>query len=108
MKEVNLTIRIEPDLRAAFTQAAEAEHRPASQVLRELMRGYISHVKARASSSRPSISAEERAKREKAVKNAQASVALEGFMLTEGAKAHAARFINGEIDLSEFVQGRNL
>ncbi len=43
-KEVQMTIRIEPALRAEFTQAAMRDHRPASQVLRELMRSYIKTV----------------------------------------------------------------
>ena len=43
-KEVQMTIRIEPALRAEFTQAALRDHRPASQVLRELMRSYIKTV----------------------------------------------------------------
>ena len=34
-------IRIDPQLKAAFTAAAEAEHRPAADVLRGLMRLYI-------------------------------------------------------------------
>lgn len=40
-KDAVFTMKIEPELRAAFMAEAEAEHRPASQVLRELMRGYI-------------------------------------------------------------------
>lgn len=43
-KEVQMTIRIEPALRAEFTEAALRDHRPASQVLRELMRSYIKTV----------------------------------------------------------------
>lgn len=43
-KEVQMTIRIEPALRAEFTEAAMRDHRPASQVLRELMRSYIKTV----------------------------------------------------------------
>lgn len=35
------TMKLEPELREAFMAAAEADHRPASQVVRELMRGYI-------------------------------------------------------------------
>ncbi|MEO7494270.1 MAG: antitoxin of toxin-antitoxin stability system [Massilia sp.] len=35
------TMELEPELRAAFMAEAEAAHRPASQVLRELMRKFM-------------------------------------------------------------------
>jgi predicted transcriptional regulator len=34
-------MKLEPDLRAEFMAAAEASHRPASQVVRELMREFV-------------------------------------------------------------------
>jgi predicted transcriptional regulator len=34
-------MKLEPELRATFMAAAASEDRPASQVVRELMRGYI-------------------------------------------------------------------
>ncbi len=40
-KEAVFTMKLESDLRADFMAAAEAAHRPASQVLRELMREFI-------------------------------------------------------------------
>ncbi len=40
-KEAIFTMKLEADLRTAFMAEAEAAHRPASQVVRELMRGYI-------------------------------------------------------------------
>ena len=40
-KEAVFTMKLEPDLRAEFMSAAEAAHRPASQVLRELMREFV-------------------------------------------------------------------
>lgn len=40
-KEAVFTMKLEPELRAAFMAAAADEDRPASQVMRELMRGYI-------------------------------------------------------------------
>jgi len=60
-KEVQMTIRIEPELRADFTEAALRDHRPAAQVLRELMRGYIKQVNAkdRASALETSLDAGE-------------------------------------------------
>lgn len=40
-KEAVFTMKLEPELRAAFMAEAAASHRPASQVLRELMRGFV-------------------------------------------------------------------
>jgi hypothetical protein len=34
-------MKLEPDLRAAFMAEAEAAHRPASQVVRDLMREFV-------------------------------------------------------------------
>ena len=40
-KEAVFTMKLEPELRDQFMAEAEASHRPASQVLRELMREFI-------------------------------------------------------------------
>ena len=40
-KEAVFTMKLESDLRAEFIAEAEAIHRPASQVVRELMREFI-------------------------------------------------------------------
>ena len=40
-KEAVFTMKLEPGLRAEFMAEAEASHRPASQVLRELMREFV-------------------------------------------------------------------
>lgn len=40
-KAAVFTMKLEPDLRAEFMAAAEANHRPASQVVRELMREFV-------------------------------------------------------------------
>ncbi len=39
-KEAVFTMKLEPELREAFMAEAEAAHRPASQVVRELMRDF--------------------------------------------------------------------
>lgn len=39
--KATFTIRVEPSLRDAFKAACEANHRPASLVLRDLMRTYL-------------------------------------------------------------------
>lgn len=41
-KEAVFTLKLENDLRTEFMAAAAGEHRPAAQVVRELMRGYVS------------------------------------------------------------------
>ncbi len=40
-KAAVFTMKLEPELRADFMAEAEAAHRPASQVLRELMREFV-------------------------------------------------------------------
>ena len=46
-KAAMFTMKLEPDLRDAFMAAAEADHRPASQVVRELMREFIARQQER-------------------------------------------------------------
>lgn len=41
MKEAVFTMKLEPQLRADFISASQEVHRPASQVLRELMREFV-------------------------------------------------------------------
>jgi predicted transcriptional regulator len=40
-KEAVFTMKLEPELRDEFMAEAEAAHRPASQVVRELMREFV-------------------------------------------------------------------
>ena len=40
-KEAVFTMKLEPELRADFMTEAEVAHRPASQILRELMREFV-------------------------------------------------------------------
>ena len=40
-KEAVFTMKLEPELREAFMAAAKRDDRPASQILREFMRGYV-------------------------------------------------------------------
>ncbi len=40
-KEQSFNLRIDPKLKAAFQAAAEAEDKPAAQVLRDFMRVYV-------------------------------------------------------------------
>jgi len=50
------------------------------------------------------ISDDERHRRERAVNFARASIGLEGFIPSNAEEAHARRFINGEIELADFIQ----
>ena len=47
-KESSFNFRIDPALKAAFTQATEAEDKPAAQVLRDFMRAYVKRRERRA------------------------------------------------------------
>ncbi|TDB56305.1 antitoxin of toxin-antitoxin stability system [Photorhabdus luminescens] len=47
-KQVVFTMKLESDLRDHFMAATAAEHRPASQVVRELMHEYVQRHKYRA------------------------------------------------------------
>jgi antitoxin component of MazEF toxin-antitoxin module len=40
-KETSFNLRIDPNLKAAFTAATEAEDKPAAQVVRDFMRAYV-------------------------------------------------------------------
>ena len=40
-KEAVFTLKLEPELRDEFMAEAEAAHRPASQIVRELMRDFV-------------------------------------------------------------------
>lgn len=51
----------------------------------------------------PSISEEERARRQAAVDTARASVGLEGFKISAAEEARAQCFIDGRLSLAEFV-----
>ncbi len=64
-KGETFNFRIDSALKAAFTQATEAEHKPAAQVLREFMRGYVARQKRRAfeaEARRQSLAVAERAR----------------------------------------------
>ena len=46
-RESTLNLRIDADLKAEFVAAVEAEERPASEVLRSLMRDYVEEARKR-------------------------------------------------------------
>ncbi len=45
-KEAVFTLKLEPELRDEFMAAAELTHRPASQIVRELMRDFVARQRA--------------------------------------------------------------
>ena len=106
-KEVQMTIRVEPELRASFTEAADLQHRPAAQVLREFMRSYVKFTQEKVA-IKPALNGvqidAQRRKRQDAVDFARASVGLEGFRTSPDDDAIAKRFVNGEIDFSELMK----
>jgi hypothetical protein len=104
-KEVQMTFRVESELRAEFSDAALLEDRPAAQLLREFMRAYVAQSSERRHSrANESISPAESRRREAAVNFARASVGLEGFKPSKAAEARARQFIKGDIQLGDFVQ----
>jgi len=50
-KAAVFTMKLEADLRAEFMAAADASHRPASQVVRELMREFVQRQRAQSDHS---------------------------------------------------------
>ena len=62
-KDSVFTLKLEPDLHAAFKQAAEATHRPASQVVRDFIEqqkekaGYEAYLERKVSAARQSVDA---------------------------------------------------
>lgn len=102
-KKATMTFRVEHDLRDSFNEATERNHIPAARVLRAFMRDYVRRVRNPA----PVIGSAERKRREEAVNYARASVGLEGFKIDKAEEQHARRFINGEIDMPEFLKGRS-
>ena len=103
VKQVQMTFRVESELRTRFTEAAGLENRAVAQILREFMQTYISSAKEK-TPIKSNITPDEQGKRQAAVNAARASVGLEGFQLTPDTERIAQRFINGEIDFNEFMR----
>jgi hypothetical protein len=103
-KQVQMTFKVEPELRASFARAASLDNRSAAQLLREFMQTYIGENRLQRI-SRPEMGPDEQRKRQQAVDFARASVGLEGLHLPLEAEAQAQLFVNGVIGLPEFVTG---
>jgi hypothetical protein len=48
LKDTSFNLRIDPLLKTAFTEAAEAEDKPAAQIVRDFMRAYVKQRERRA------------------------------------------------------------
>ncbi len=105
-KQVRMTIEVDSDLWAAFLEAASQKSRAPDQIVQEFIESFVRENCAQhATRPVPRISDEERSRREKEVSFARSSIALEGFTLSDSVEAHTARFVNGDIELPEFIQG---
>jgi len=104
--EVQMTVRIAPELHADFTEAVTQDERPMTQMLQEIMQAYVEASRTRRAqvAGHGGASRAERVRREEAVAFARASVGLEGFTPSAQAALRARQFIDGEIDLAEFVR----
>jgi hypothetical protein len=107
-KEVQMTFRIEPELRAEFADAVLLEDRPAAQVLREFMRAYVIQARERGhAAANDAISAAESRRRQAAVNFARASVGLEGFKPHKADEELSRRYVTGEITISDAINAIN-
>lgn len=109
MKQVSITFLIDEALQANFLKAAELDHRVADDIILELLDTYVKASFERAApASQDRISAAERVRRENAIRFSRASLGLEGIKPSAEEEEHARRFINGDIDLDEYVQVRTV
>lgn len=97
-KKVSINIRIESELRDRFNAAAKLERRPASQVLRDLMHGYIGEVE-RKHGPVANRSAWDEWERRNDLANAQASIELEGYVIPDEMQAVVEQFMRDEVSI---------
>jgi hypothetical protein len=93
MKTTAMTFRVDEPLRESFTQAAKQVHRPAAQVLRELMRNFVAET---ATTAKPALSASELLRRREAVSDARANLGLEGVRVDGDFARLAEQYTAGE------------
>jgi len=104
-KEVQMTFRVEPQLRAAFTEAALRQDRPAAQVLRELMRTYINQAREHGTHpANDAVSLTESRQRVQALDFARTSVGLEGFKPHKADAELSRQYLAGEITISDAIR----
>lgn len=103
-KTDQMQFRVPTQLKEEFLKVAVELDRPASQILRELMRNFVSQSnmpKSSATSANANLSESEKRDRAHAASLARASMALEGFSSSAEARAMTARFVNGEVSLDD-------
>jgi predicted DNA-binding protein len=93
LKEATMSIRVEESLRDQFNEAAVRVDRPAAQIMRELMRGF---VEKNLPPKQPLMTMEEYERR-KAVDFVLANSELEGYKTSDEQKAVFERYAKGEI-----------
>jgi len=98
-KETTITFRVEHNLRADFTKAAEKVKMPAAQILRILMQNFIDNVQ-----DKSNYTNEEGERRTRAIKFAEASANFEGCYIPESARPLITRYINGEMDINTVLK----
>lgn len=107
-KDVQMTFRVESELRTEFSDAALLEDRPAAQVLREFMRAYVNQSRERG--HRPAndlVSPAESRRRTQALNFARASVGLEGFKPHKADEELSRQYVAGEITISDAIKAVN-
>lgn len=103
--ETNFTIRVPASLKRKFMATLKANDRTGSNVVRDFMREVV-ETNGRSIKATPQEAAAfyaEQRRRQEAVAYGQASVALEGFQITEEATRLAEQFVAGNICLSEYA-----
>jgi hypothetical protein len=95
-KSVFMQLQMEAGLRASFQEAAERQHRPAAQVLRQLMREYVA-----TQSDAEAVAA---GRRLEAARRAAASVALDVPAVGEAPLEEAPGVSSGDRDLEEMAR----
>lgn len=104
--DVSIELKVDARLRSRFVAAAAAAQRRPERVLQELMQGYVAKVQG-VPDAGDSIPDAERRSRQEAVDFARANIGLEGLSVSADEEARAQRFIDGEIELDEFVAPPN-
>ena len=97
-----MNFRLNVDLQRTFVDKAKSENRTASDVMRELMRNYVNKDRV---VIKPAISKKEKAQRKKAFEFACASVALEGYAMSDDTMMQCQHFVDGENTLDELLNG---
>ena len=98
VRKRSVNLGVERELRDRFNAAARLEQRPASQVLRDLIHGYVSEVERKHGPvSKRSAWAD--LKRGRRLANAQASIELEGYVIPDEMKAVIEQFMRDEVTI---------